>query len=101
MVCELEQIYLYYIYYMHHICIYMMHAIYVYIYIAYSCCCYHYYFYCCCHYFYFIQPDVIPQMVLIEVVEEIAMEATPLFQASLDDGNTPSNWCKIHVIQIY
>ena len=39
-------------------------------------------------------PDDIPLMLLKEAADEIAPAITLLFQASLDQGNTPSKWCK-------
>ena len=46
-------------------------------------------------------PDNIPLMLLMEAAEEIARAITLLFQASLNQGNTPSTWYKALVIPIF
>ena len=46
-------------------------------------------------------PDDIPLMLLKEAADEIAQAITLLFQASLNQGNTPSTWCKALVVPIF
>ena len=46
-------------------------------------------------------PDDIPLMLLKEAADEIASAITLLFQASLNQGNTPSTWRKALVIPIF
>ena len=45
-------------------------------------------------------PDDIPLMLLKEAADEIAPAITLLFQASLNQGNTPSTWRKALVVPI-
>ena len=45
-------------------------------------------------------PDDIPLMLLREAADEIAPAITLLFQASLNQGNTPSTWRKALVVPI-
>ena len=46
-------------------------------------------------------PDDIPLMLLREAADEIAPAITLLFQASLNQGNTPSTWRKALVVPIF
>ena len=46
-------------------------------------------------------PDDIPLMLLKEAADEIAPTITLLFQASLNQGNTPSTWRKALVVPIF
>ena len=46
-------------------------------------------------------PDDIPLMLLKEAADEIAPAITLLFQASLNQGNTPSTWRKALVVPIF
>ena len=46
-------------------------------------------------------PDAIPLMLLREEADEIAPAITLLFQASLNQGNTPSTWRKALVVPIF
>ena len=46
-------------------------------------------------------PDDIPLMLLIEAADEIASAITLIFQASLNQGNTPSTWRKALVVSIF
>ena len=46
-------------------------------------------------------PDDIPLTLLREAADEIAPAITLLFQASLNQGNTPSTWCKALVVPIF
>ena len=46
-------------------------------------------------------PDDIHLMLLREAADEIAPAITLLFQASLDQGNTPSTWRKALVVPIF
>ena len=46
-------------------------------------------------------PDDIPLMPLKEAKDEIALAITLLFQASLNQGNTPSTWRKALVVPIF
>ena len=46
-------------------------------------------------------PDDIPLMLLREAADEIAPAITLLFQASLNQGNTPSTWRKELVVPIF
>ena len=45
-------------------------------------------------------PNDIPLMLLKEAADEIAPAITLLFQASLNQGNTPSTWRKALVVPI-
>ena len=45
--------------------------------------------------------DDIPLMLLREAADKIAPAITLLFQASLNQGNTPSTWCKALVVPIF
>ena len=47
------------------------------------------------------EPDDIPLMLHIEAADEIAPAITLLFQASLNQGNTPSTWRKALVVPIF
>ena len=46
-------------------------------------------------------PDDVPLMLLKEAADEIAPAITLLFQASLNQGNTPSTWRKALVVPIF
>ena len=46
-------------------------------------------------------PDDIPLMLLREAADEISPAITLLFQASLNQGNTPSTWRKAHAVPIF
>ena len=46
-------------------------------------------------------PDDIPLMLLKKAADEIAPAITLLFQASLNQGNTPSTWRKALVVPIF
>ena len=48
-----------------------------------------------------VGPDDIPLMLLREAADEIAPAITLLFQASLNQGNTPSTWRKALVVPIF
>ena len=46
-------------------------------------------------------PDGIPTMLLKHTAEEIAPAVTMLFQASLDQGQVPTQWKKKHIVPLF
>ena len=46
-------------------------------------------------------PDGIPTMLLKHTAEEIAPAVTMLFQASLDQGQVPTEWKKAHIVPLF